>query len=259
VLEGEATIAPERGLFLDRSHRMHPAICRFVSGLAYDDRLRAAPGCERRAVSGGPLVGGSGLRWLPVPHTGNRTRSQEEVAAVAAVVAELVGRTVTDAGGVRTTLTEADVLVIAPYNAQVTALAAALPAGVPVGTVDRFQGREAPVVLYSLAASSASEVPRGIEFLLSTHRLNVAVSRAQALAVVVGSPALLHAPVRTVQQLRQVNALCRLVAEAEVVDGFVPPASGGGEGASPEVGDRMTEPLGVPVQRRAGDEHVRAG
>ena len=266
VLDGEATIAPDRGLFLDRSHRMHPAICGFVSGLAYDDRLTAAPGCERRAVSGGPLVGGSGLRWLPVAHTGNRTRSQEEVAAVAAVVAALLGRTVTDAGGVHTTLTEADVLVIAPYNAQVAALAAALPAGVPVGTVDRFQGREAPVVLYSLAASSASEVPRGIEFLLSTHRLNVAVSRAQALAVVVGSPALLQAPVRTVQQLRQVNALCRLVAEAEVIDGFVPPGpapapggSGGGEGAGPEVGDGVAEPLGVPVEGRAGDEHVRAG
>jgi uncharacterized protein len=201
-----------------------------------------------------------------VAHTGNRTRSQEEVAAVAAVVAALVGRAVSDDRGVTTTLTEADVLVIAPYNAQVAALAAALPAGVPVGTVDRFQGQEAPVVVYSLAASSAAEVPRGIEFLLSTHRLNVAVSRAQALAVVVGSPALLHAPVRTAQQLRQVNALCRLVAEAEVVDPLVPSdrarpprGSGGGEGAGAEVGDGVAEPLRVAVERRAGDEHVRPG
>ena len=217
VLDGDATIAADRGLFLDRSHRMHPAICRFVSGLAYDDRLHPADGCEHRAVAGGTLVGGSGLRWVPVVHTGNRTRAPEEVAAVVPLVSALVGLDVTDDAGRRRRLTEADVLVIAPYNAQVAALAAALPDGVRVGTVDRFQGQQAPVVIYSLAASSAADVPRGIDFLLSTHRLNVAVSRAQALAVVVGSPALLSAPVRTTAQLRQVNALCRLVEEAEVV------------------------------------------
>ena len=217
VLAGGATMAPEAGLFLDRSHRMHPRICRYVSTLAYDDRLLAAAGCERRRVAEGPAVGGAGLRWLPVAHTGSRTRSPEEAGAVARLVEALVGRAVTDAAGHTTTLTAADVLVIAPYNAQVATLASVLPADVPVGTVDRFQGQQAPVVIYSLASSSAADVPRGIDFLLDTSRLNVAVSRAQALCVLVGSPTLLQAPVRTPRQLRQVNALCRFVEEAEEV------------------------------------------
>ena len=222
VLAGAATIAPEAGLFLDRSHRMHPDVCRFVSTLAYDDRLLPAAGCERRRIADGPLLGGAGLRWLPVAHTGSRTRSPEEAEAVARLVEALVGRAVTDEQGGTRTLTPADILVIAPYNAQVATLASVLPAGVPVGTVDRFQGQQAPVVLYSLATSSADDVPRGIDFLLSTHRLNVAISRAQALCVLVGSPTLLQAPVRTPRQLRQVNALCRFVEEAEVV--ALPPA-----------------------------------
>ena len=217
VLAGAATMAPDRGLFLDRSHRMHPDICGFVSTLAYDDRLRPAPGCERCRVEDGPVVGGAGLRWVPVGHSGNRTRSVEEAAVVAGIVTSLLGRTAVDRCGRRATLTPDDILVIAPYNAQVATLASALPDGVRVGTVDRFQGQEAPVVIYSLAASSAAEVPRGIEFLLSTHRLNVAVSRAQALCVLVGSPALLQAPVHTPRQLRQVNALCRFVEQAEEV------------------------------------------
>lgn len=215
VLAGAATIAPEIGLFLDQSHRMHPDICRFVSTLAYDDRLLPAAGCEHRRVEDGPVVGGAGLRWWPVEHAGDRTRSVAEADAVAGLVGALVGRTVTDRGGHTVALTVADILVIAPYNAQVATLASVLPEGVRVGTVDRFQGREAPVVIYSLAASSAADVSRGIEFLLSTHRLNVAVSRAQALCVLVGSPALLQAPVRTPRQLRQVNALCRFVEQAD--------------------------------------------
>jgi uncharacterized protein len=217
VLGEAATIAPDRGLFLDHSHRMHPDICRLVSAVAYEGRLRPAPGCERRAVAPGPLVGGAGVRWWPVDHTGNRTRSVEEAEVVGALARALLGRMVTDDAGAARPLGPDDVLVIAPYNAQVAVLSEHVPAGVRVGTVDRFQGQQAPVVLYSLAASSAADVPRGIGFLLSVHRLNVAVSRAQALTVVVGSPALLQAPVATTTQLCQVNALCRLVEEAELV------------------------------------------
>jgi uncharacterized protein len=216
-LAGAATIDAERGLFLDRSFRMHPDICRFASTVSYDSRLEPAPACERRAVADGPLVGGAGLRWVPVDHTGNRTRCAEEAAVVADLAGSLLGREVTDERGRSSLLRPEDILVIAPYNAQVAALHDVLPAGIPVGTVDRFQGQQAPVVLYSLTASSAAEIPRGIGFLLSTHRLNVAVSRAQALVVVVGSPGLLRAPVRTAGELRQVNALCRFVEEATQV------------------------------------------
>jgi predicted RecB family nuclease len=220
VLDGHATAPPDRGVFLDRTHRMHPDVCAFVSAIAYDGRLQAVPGCERQVIDDGPLLSGAGLRWVPVTHEGNRTRSTEEAVAVAAVVDALVGRTWVDAAGQQSWLTLDDLLVIAPYNAQVAELTEALPPGTRVGTVDRFQGQEAPVAIYSLAASSAEDVPRGLDFLLSTNRLNVAVSRARALAVVVGSPALLRAPVTTTKQLRLVNALCRFVEDAEVIPAF---------------------------------------
>jgi len=208
---------PDRGLLLERSHRMHPAICSFVSDLAYDGRLVAEPACAFQEVGDGPLLRGAGLRWLPVHHEGNRTRSDEEAVAVAAVVEALLGRPHTGADGQQSWLTLDDILVIAPYNAQVAALVEALPAGARVGTVDRFQGQEAPVAVYSLAASSAEDVARGLDFLLSANRLNVALSRARSLAVVVGSPALLRAPVHRLRQLRLVNALCRFVDRADEV------------------------------------------
>ncbi|MBW3549068.1 MAG: TM0106 family RecB-like putative nuclease, partial [Actinobacteria bacterium] len=160
VLGDGDTLPPERGLFLSRSFRMHPAVCRFVSEIAYGGRLEADPACERQLVDDGPVVAGAGLRWLPVAATGNRTRSPEEAAAVAGVVTALLGRPSTDCHGHRRPLTIADVLVIAPYNAQVAELQSVLPPGARVGTVDRFQGQEAPVVVYSMASSSADDVPR---------------------------------------------------------------------------------------------------
>jgi uncharacterized protein len=217
VLDGHATVAPERGVFLDRTHRMHPAVCGFVSSIAYDGRLESEPACAGQVVADGPLLQGNGLRWVPVEHEGNGTRSAEEAQVVAELVDSLLGRTWVDQHGNQSFLTLADVLVIAPYNAQVVELTEALPEGARVGTVDRFQGQEAPVVLYSLAASSTDDVPRGIDFLLSLNRMNVAVSRARALAALIASPALLRSPVNTVHQLRLVNALCRFADEAETV------------------------------------------
>jgi predicted RecB family nuclease len=210
VLGGEATIAPERGVFLEASHRMHPEVCAFVSGIAYDDRLQPDPACAAQAIA----EVGSGLRWVPVSHEANRTRSEEEAAVITGIVDDLRGRAWTNKDGQQSWLDLDDILVIAPYNAQVAVLAEALPDGARIGTVDRFQGQEAPVVLYSLAASSAEDVPRGVDFLLSTNRLNVAVSRARALAIIIGSPALLRAPCNTTKQLRLVNALCRFVESA---------------------------------------------
>jgi uncharacterized protein len=217
ILEDHATVPPERGIFLDRTHRMHPEICEYVSSIAYDGRLRSVPGCDGQSVSDGPLLSGSGLRWVPVAHEANRTRAPEEAAAVARLIDELVGHTWVDANGQQSWLTLQDILVITPYNAQVAELADALPDGARVGTVDRFQGQEAPIAIYSLAASSADDVPRGLDFLLSVNRLNVAVSRARALAVVVGSPALLRAPCNTLHQLRLANALCRFVEDATTI------------------------------------------
>jgi uncharacterized protein len=214
VLGGHATMPPDRGVFLDRTYRMHPQINDFVSITSYEGRLLTAPGLERQAVQGAGRWTGAGLRWLPVEHTGNVSASSEEAAAVAAIAAELLAGKWTDSDGVTRPIEPADVLVVAPYNAQVARLRQLLPAGVQAGTVDKFQGRQAAVVIYSTASSSAQDAPRGIEFLYDVHRLNVAVSRARALAIIVGSPRLPDAEVTTPEQLRLVNALCRYVETA---------------------------------------------
>ena len=135
---------PHLGIFLDYSHRMHPEICAYVSEVFYDNRLEPFPDCERQVIGGiGPLSG-SGLRWLPIEHSGNRTSSMEEAEAVQRILDELIGRGWIDRHGNEHTLDLADVLVVAPYNAQVTLLGHVLPPGIDIGTVDRFQGRRAP-------------------------------------------------------------------------------------------------------------------
>jgi uncharacterized protein len=221
LLGGAATIPADLGIFLDHTHRLHPDICAFISEIVYDDRLRSLPGCERQAVGGDGPLGGSGLRWMPVEHDGNRVSSPEEAEAVQHVVEELLRQNWTDKEGSDHPLQLADILVVAPYNAQVALLGRTLPSGARVGTVDRFQGQEAPVVIVSLTTSSSAQIPRGMDFLYSQERLNVAVSRAQALTVLVGSPALLSVSCRTVDQLRLANGLCRYVEMAKEIR--VPP------------------------------------
>ena len=214
LLGDNATMPPGLGLFLPITRRLHPRVCDFVSEAFYGGRLEAHPSCAARSIGGAPPLGGAGLRFVEVEHAANRTVSPQEAAAVARLFTELMGRSWSDGNGKTRALAPADVLVVAPYNAQVARLAAALPAGARVGTVDKFQGQEAPVVIYSMAASSAEDAPRGMEFLYSLNRLNVAVSRAQGLAVIVGSPGLLRAHCRTVEQMRLANALCRFVEMA---------------------------------------------
>ena len=214
-LLGEHDTIPEgRGLFLATTWRMHPDVCGFVSEMFYEGRLASHPSCATQLVGEGAWASGTGLRWAPVNHVGNRVTSEEEVAEVARGVATLLGRSFTDRHGVTRSMTLDDILVVAPYNAHVARLQEALPEGARVGTVDKFQGQEAPVVLFSMATSSADDLPRGLDFLLSLNRLNVAISRAQALAVLVFSPALLDVNVRSVQQLVLANALCRFTEVA---------------------------------------------
>jgi len=214
LLEGHDTIPPDRGVFLDKTYRMHPAITAFVSQTSYDGRLASVEGLGAQRIQAGGALSGSGLRWLPVAHGGNTSASDQEAAAVAALVKDLCGGTWVDSAGVERRLSLKDVLVVAPYNRQVARLLEKLPAGARVGTVDKFQGQQAPVVIYSTASSSADEAPRGVDFLYDLHRLNVAVSRAKALTVIVASPDLLDAEVHTPDQLRAVNALCHYVEDA---------------------------------------------
>jgi uncharacterized protein len=211
LLAGEATIPPDGGLFLPRTRRLHPEICAFTSELFYDGRLTSLEGLDRQTVGGHGSLAGGGLRLISVDHGGNTNEAPEEVQLVATLVAQLLssGATWTDNTGQSRPLTIRDVLVVAPYNVQVSALTAALPPGARVGTVDRFQGQEAPIVVYSATSSSAEDAPRGMRFLYSPNRLNVATSRGQCLSVIVASPRLFVPNCRSPDQMKLANAFCR--------------------------------------------------
>lgn len=217
MLDGHDTIPPNRGVFLGTTWRMHPDITAYVSDLAYDGRLTAGPDQDRQAIDAAAGLQGSGIRVLNVQHLGNAAASRQEVAAVANLWRRLTTGSFTNRDGETRPLTSEDVLIVAPYNNQVGLLRHALPQA-RVGTVDKFQGQEAPVVIYSMTSSSAQDAPRGVGFLYDTHRLNVAVSRAQAMAIMVMSPGLLDAAVGNPEQLRQVNALCALVEQSSNVE-----------------------------------------
>jgi predicted RecB family nuclease len=201
LLAGHATIPADRGLFLETTYRLHPDVGGYISDEFYEGRLRSDPTCATRTT---PL--GTGLRFCPVEHDGCRQESRAEADRVAAEVKAI------SAAGV----SNGEIAVVAPYNAQVNLLRELLPADVRVGTVDKFQGQEALVVFYSMASSSGEDIPRGLEFLLSRNRLNVAISRAQCLAYLLCSPRLLDVNCRTIDQMRLANALCRFVEFAEV-------------------------------------------
>jgi len=214
LLNGSATIAPDRGLFLAESWRLHPDLCAFTSDVFYESRLNARPeNASQRLNVSGPLAG-TGLRFVPVKHKGNQSDSVEEAEKVAELV-ELLLRddaTWTNKEGKVKRITLNDVLVVAPYNAHVSLLLRRLPQGSRVGTVDKFQGQEAPVVIYSMATSTPQDAPRGMEFLYSGNRLNVATSRAQCVTVLVANPALFDVQCKTPRQIELANAFCRYLS-----------------------------------------------
>jgi uncharacterized protein len=216
LLDKRATIEPEKGLFLKETWRLHPDICAFTSELFYDGRLRARPENQNQRLNTIGSLDGTGLRYIPVQHDGNKSESLGEVGKVKEIVDSLLasGATWTDKTGKKSPLTLKDILVVAPYNAQVSALAKALPDDAHVGTVDKFQGQQAAVVIYSMTTSTPEDAPRGMEFLYNLNRLNVAVSRARCVAVIVGNPALVQAECKTPRQIQLVNALCRYVEMA---------------------------------------------
>ena len=210
LLGERQTVDPEHGVFLDRTWRLHPRIAAFVSELMYDGRLGSAEGRERQRIEAGGELSGAGLRWLAVEHEGRSQSSPEEAEAIAAAIEPLLaGATYTDPEGAAHPLRPEDILVLTPYNAQVGCLQDHLPDGVRVGTVDKFQGQEAQIAFFSMATSSGDQIPRNVEFLFSRNRLNVAISRARCLAVLVCSPRLLDIHAKSIEQMRLVNALCR--------------------------------------------------
>jgi len=211
LLGEHQTMPPDRGLFLPTTWRLHPSICGFTSELFYERRLHSRHGLDAQAVVGESTYEGAGLWFVPVKHEGNCNESPEEVDVVAQLVAELTRECMewTDRHGKKHPIGIADVLIVAPYNAHVAAILQRLPARARVGTVDRFQGQEAPIVIYSMATSSPELAPRGMEFLYSLSRLNVATSRAQCVCILVANPRLFEPDCRTPRQMRLANAFCR--------------------------------------------------
>jgi predicted RecB family nuclease len=214
LLRQDTTIPGERGLFIDQTRRMHPDVCRFISEAMYEGRLESAPECAAQRIDAPGLLTGTGVRYVPVTHEGNTRSSVEEARTIATLTADLLKGDYTKQDGTCGPLQPEDIMVVAPYNAQVRCLREHLPDGVRIGTVDKFQGQEAAVCFFSMATSSGEEIPRHLEFLFSRNRLNVAVSRARAQAVLVCSPELLHIRCRNADQMRLLNALCLLVESA---------------------------------------------
>jgi len=218
ILGDHKTIPADRGLFLEETWRLHPDICAFTSELFYEGRLFAHEGLQnQKIVSGGP-VSGAGLWFFPVAHQGNQSSSPEEADAIDDLVSAIlaVGGTWGDRDGKEAPLTLSDILIIAPYNAQVFELQQRI-GGARIGTVDKFQGQEAPIVIYSMTTSSAADAPRGMEFLFSPNRMNVATSRAKCACILVGSPLLFEAECRTPRHMQLANAFCRYLEMARPV------------------------------------------
>jgi uncharacterized protein len=210
ILGNHQTIGSEQGLFLEQTWRLHPEICAFTSELFYDGKLRSKDGLGSQALKGTERFDGSGLRYIAVQHSGNQSSSTEEAAVVHDLVRSLLRPEAIwiDGDGIERRLELKDILIITPYNAQVAEIRKHLP-NARVGTVDKFQGQEAAVAIYSMATSSHADAPRGMEFLYSLNRFNVATSRARCLSVLVSSPQVFEAECRTPRQMQLANAFCR--------------------------------------------------
>ena len=218
VLGGNQTIDPERGLFLAETWRMNPPICDFDSELFYESKLAPVAGCEKQVILSDGVLNGSGLRYVQVEHAGNKSYSVEEAGVITQIVTTILNSNTrwVDRDGVEKLVTLDDIVVITPYNAQVFEIQQRHH-GVRVGTVDKFQGQEAPIAIYSMATSSHADAPRGMEFLYSANRFNVAISRARCLAILVASPEIFEAECKTPRQMQLANAFCRYLEMAETV------------------------------------------
>jgi predicted RecB family nuclease len=217
LLNGHPTMPEGNGLFLGVTRRLHPAITSFTSELYYEGRLTSLPGLENQVVSGGTPFDGAGLLYVPVVHRGNQNKSPEEVQTIELLIRKILPTGIwTSAEGETRLLTKDDILIVAPYNAQVATLLEQLP-GFRIGTVDKFQGQEAPIVIYSMTSSSIEDAPKGMSFLFNPNRLNVATSRAKSVCILVASPKLLEPGCRTIDQMRWANGVCRFVEGAKVI------------------------------------------
>lgn len=215
LMQGHATVPAEQGVFLGVTHRMHPAVCHPISEGVYEGRLTAAPACAAQSLvlkaSADPALQPQGVVYVPVPHSQRSQSSPEEAQRIRQLYDSLLQQQWTDRTGTTRPITSEDILVVAPYNAQVRELRRTLGDLARVGTVDKFQGQEAAVAIVSMTTSDADHMPRSLDFLFSKNRLNVAVSRAKCLALVVASPGLRGMDCGTVEEMGLLSFYARLV------------------------------------------------
>lgn len=215
-LQGHPTVPEHLGVFLGTTYRMHPDICTVISDAVYESRIQPHSQTVRQVLIfpdsqvANQIGKSSGVVWLPVEHEGNAQASDEEVDRIEKLVIELLKCSYTNRLGETKQVSLNDILIVAPYNMQVRKIASKIN-GAQVASVDKFQGREAPIVILSMCASDGGSSPRGMEFLFSMSRLNVAISRAQTLAFVVGSPNLTKTPGSSLGQMRLLNFFCQIV------------------------------------------------
>ena len=208
MLKDHSVIPDDKGIFLERTYRMHPAVCQPLSDVVYEGKLQAAAGNEKQAIhiNEPHLVSQqSGILPIRVKHEGNTQSSEEEVTIIMELITELKTGTFTNKEGERKPITDEDILIIAPYNMQVNLLKERLGDNYKIGTIDKFQGQEAPAVIISMAISDVDDSPRGLDFVFDLNRLNVAVSRAQALAIIVANEGLENCSVNSLQQMERVG------------------------------------------------------
>jgi uncharacterized protein len=217
LLEGHQTMPEKKGLFLGVTRRLHPDISRFTSEIFYEGKLSSLSGLEKQVISGNTPFDGSGLFYVPSHHVGNQNSSAEEADVISKIVDSLLNNGKCSDYETTRPLKKDDILIVAPYNAQVALLIEKIP-GVQIGTVDKFQGKEAPVVIYSMTSSTVQDAPRGMTFLFSPNRLNVATSRAKSICILVASPKLLEPACKTIDQMKWANALCRFREMAKQVE-----------------------------------------
>jgi uncharacterized protein len=212
-LQGLAAVPDDMGIFLAQSRRMRPEVCQFISEAIYDNKLASHPTTKKYQLEiplKPPINKDRGILFIPVHHQGNTQGSDEEVAAISEIIKHFKKAKVSDPNGARSFHLD-DCLFVAPYNLQVGKLKQSLGAAAKVGSVDLFQGQEAPIVILSMCSSDAESTSRGLSFLLSKNRINVALSRAKTLAIVVASPKLAEARVTSISNMALLNIFCKIL------------------------------------------------
>lgn len=213
MLKGHAVIPDDQGVFLERTYRMHPKVCLPLSEIVYEGKLTSDKQTEIQSINiekPNLISKANGILPITVQHEGNTQSSEEEAIKVQQLIDELKTGSFTNNKGNVSPITDEDILIVAPYNMQVNLLKEKLKGNLKIGTIDKFQGQEAPVVIISMAVSDVAESSRGLDFVFDINRLNVAVSRAQALAIIVANEGLERCYVNSLSQMGRVGFFVRL-------------------------------------------------